>query len=97
MIDPRVVPRRSPHVHTAVLDDDAVLYDDRTHATLRLNVSGRAIWERIDGSTSVEEIVRLLAQAHQVSSADIAPDVHLVVQRLVTDGAVLTEPAEPSG
>jgi hypothetical protein len=90
-IDPAWVPRRSPHVHTAVLDGEAVLYDDRSHATLRLNTSGTAIWEAIDGRSSVEEIVALLAARHAASAADISPDVGSVLERLMAEDAVLLD------
>lgn len=90
-IDPSWVPRRSPHVHTAVLDDEAVLYDERTHATLRLNSSGAAIWQAIDGRADVVTIVTLLATSHAASPADVARDVDTVLARLIGDGALLPD------
>jgi hypothetical protein len=89
IIDADWVPHRSPHVHTAVLDGDAVLYDDRTHATLRLNSSGAAIWDAVDGRTSVISIVHDLARRHSMTPDDIVRDVHDVLRRLVADGAVV--------
>jgi hypothetical protein len=88
-IDPGWVPCRSPHVHTAVLGGEAVLYDDRTHATLRLNSSGAAIWDAVDGRTSVHSIVHDLARRHSMTPDDIVHDVHEVLHRLVADGAVV--------
>jgi hypothetical protein len=88
-IDMAWVPRRSPHLHTAVLDDEAVLYDERTHSTLRLNTSGTAIWLAIDGRTSAGSIVADLAARHGASPVDVARDVGDVLARLVADGAVL--------
>lgn len=90
-IDPSWVPRRSPHVHTAVLDDEAVLYDERTHATLRLNSSGTSIWQAIDGRTSVASIVTHLATRHGAPPVDVARDVDTVLERLVGDGALLPD------
>jgi hypothetical protein len=89
IIDDGWVPHRSPHVHTAVLDGEAVLYDDRTHDTLRLNSSGTAIWDAVDGRTSVYSIVHELARRHSMTPDDIVRDVHDVLHRLVIDGAVV--------
>jgi hypothetical protein len=91
-VDPAWVPRRSPHLHTAVLDGETVLYDERNHSTLRLNSSATEVWEAIDGRSSVETIVADLAMRYRESPQALHDDVATLLERLVDDRAVLADP-----
>ena len=48
-----------------------------------LNETGKAIWDRLDGETSLAEVVAALAQEYNASPGEIERDVRGLVEELV--------------
>lgn len=52
--------RRSPRVHTVVLDGEAVLLDEAAVHLHRLNAAGTAVWLALDGEAGAAELAAVL-------------------------------------
>jgi len=74
------------------LDDNLAVYDDVGQLMILLNTSAAAVWQLCDGTRTLDEVVRALAEAHGASAADaevIGEDVRLTVDKLVELGLVV--------
>ena len=72
------------------LDDNVALYDEVGQLLIMLNSSAAAVWERCDGTRTLDEIVGELAEAHADDDAGaIAEDVWLTVRKLAELGLVV--------
>ena len=74
------------------LDDNLAVYDEVGQLMILLNTSAAAVWELCDGTRTVDELVRALAEAHGASDADaevIGEDVRLTVHKLADLGLVV--------
>jgi hypothetical protein len=93
------LPLRRAGASTVELDDNLAVYDDVGQLLILLNTSAAAVWERCDGTTAVDDMVRDLAAAHgadAADAADIAEDVRQTVRKLVELGLVV-EAASAAG
>lgn len=57
-----------------------------------LNETGRAIWERLDGSRSLRQVVQDLSTEYQADDGEIAADVVGLVTELVRRKMVIVVP-----
>lgn len=64
------------------IEDELCLYRPDTAEVLVLNQTAGDVWRLCDGSCDVDEIVRLLSAAYQSTPADLARDVHAVLEDL---------------
>ena len=74
------------------LDDNLAVYDEVGQLMILLNTSAAAVWELCDGTRTLDELVRALAEAHGASDADaevIGEDVRLTVHKLADLGLVV--------
>lgn len=85
-IDLAFSPRHHPEVTTVELDDEAVLYDERTGVAHVLNGTAAVVWSCFDGSVSLGELVAELAEAYAVPAATIEEDVLSLARRLGGQG-----------
>lgn len=86
--DERTIASRGRNVAYVVRADGAVLVDlnDPHPVPLALNDSATAVWESIDGSSSSDEIVRLVAERYDVADEVIRDDVLAVLKRFADAG-----------
>jgi hypothetical protein len=82
------LPARRAGASAVELDDNLAVYDDVGQLLILLNSSAAAIWERCDGRTTVDDLVRALAVAHRADADDIAEDVQRTVAKLAELGLV---------
>lgn len=71
------------------LDDNVALYDDAGQLLIMLNSSAAVIWEYCDGTTTVDDMVRELTEAHPDDAAVIGEDVRQTVRKLLELGLVV--------
>jgi Coenzyme PQQ synthesis protein D (PqqD) len=69
---------------TVEFEEKLVIYDGRTHAMLILNVSAGQIWERCDGTRTLDEIVVELSELHRVDPMRVRDDVWSTVAKLAS-------------
>jgi hypothetical protein len=82
------LPTRRAGASAVELDDNVAVYDDVGQLLILLNTSAAAVWERCDGRTTVDDMVRALAVAHGAHAEDVAEDVRLTVAKLAELGLV---------
>jgi hypothetical protein len=86
--DARPVRREGPAA--VPLDDNVALYDDVGQLMILLNTSAAAVWELCDGTRTLGDIGRVLAEVHRATEADlIGEDVRLTVHKLADLGLVV--------
>jgi hypothetical protein len=71
------------------LDDNVALYDDVGQLLIMLNSSAAVIWECCDGTTTLDDMVRELAEAHPDDAVEIGEDVRQTLRKLVELGLVI--------
>jgi hypothetical protein len=84
-----VLPARRAGASTVALDDNLAVYDDVGQLLILLNTSAAAVWERCDGVTTVDALVRELAATYPDAAADMAEDVRQTVDKLRELGLVV--------
>ncbi len=82
-------PARRLGASTVELDDNVAVYDDVGQLLILLNTSAASVWERCDGTTTLDDMVRQLQAAHPDDAADIGEDVRQTVGKLVELGLVV--------
>jgi len=83
------VPARGESVQWREFGAEAILLDPVTGQFAQVNDSGMAIWARIDGCRTIEDIGREIAGECEVDPADIVTDVQAFIDDLV-DKRLLT-------
>jgi hypothetical protein len=78
--------RRVADVQAYPLGEELLLYAPARRTAHTLSPSARAIWERCDGSKTVEEISRALATPLGLAGDDLEPDVIQAVSQLAELG-----------
>jgi hypothetical protein len=84
-----LLPARRPSASAVELDDNLAVYDDVGQLLILLNTSAASVWERCDGATTLDDIVRALQAAHPDDAADIGEDVRQTVDKLMDLGLVV--------
>jgi hypothetical protein len=83
------VGRQAPTVSAEELGDELSLFDSATGKAAALNGTARDIWALIDGETTVDEVVAMLARAYRVEPEVIDRDVRTALDRLVAEGFIV--------
>jgi hypothetical protein len=76
------LPRQSPGVLVAALDDRVVLYDLVTEVVHVLNASAALVWSCCDGATDLDAAADAIASATGADRATVAADVGSGVEQL---------------
>lgn len=74
------------------MDDDTLLYNPSTTATLHLNASSALVWELCTGENSVQQIIDLLQSSFPEQAEQIAGDVPLALKELLAKGVLALGP-----
>jgi len=79
---------RSKNVAWKVLDAESVVLNLDSGVYFTLNMTGTAVWERIDGATSLEEIGRGLCEQFEVTSEQAQRHLLELTKSLLDEGLV---------
>ncbi len=82
-------PVRREGADAVALDDNVALYDDVGQLLIMLNSSAAAIWELCDGTTTLDDMMRELAERHEADADVIGQDVRQTVCKLAELGLVV--------
>jgi hypothetical protein len=86
-------PAPHPAVDTAFLENQAVLFDDRTGKVFELNPSASAVWLLLDGQLTVADVAAELHELMGVPLETLGDDVELAVMDFAHQGLLVgTEP-----
>lgn len=89
------VARPRSTVAAAVLDDEAVLFDEATGRLHTLDRIATVVWECLDGSARLRDIASELAHAFGADSAVVEADVLGLVRALGRQGVLEGVAADP--
>lgn len=97
-MDPKTVLEAAEHVSSSFYGDRALLKDNETEWFYNLNDVASYIWDRLDGSHSIEEIALALTAEYEVEEDQARQDVLEFVSNLLDLGLVRVVgiPGEPS-
>lgn len=87
-------PKQKSNVMGQEVLEEMVVYDAETEIGYSLNGSARSIWDLCDGTRSVEEICRVLAEPLDVSSDLLHEDVTTLVKELSKLGLLVLDEQE---
>ena len=73
---------RSSGLTWQVVDDEIVVLDLEGSVYLRLNGSGRLLWEHLDTPSSASELAEALVEEYGIDAAQAAADVGAFVDTL---------------
>lgn len=86
-------PAPHPAVETALLDNQVVLFDERTGHVQELSASASAVWLLMDGQLSIAQIADELHDVFAVEHHTIADDVAMAIAHFAGRGLLAgTEP-----
>jgi hypothetical protein len=81
-------PAKNKNVAWKVLEGEAVVLSLDSGVYFTLNATGTAVWERIDGATSLEEIGRGLCEQFDVPAEQATRDLLELTQALLDEGLI---------
>jgi len=81
-------PAKNKNVAWKVLDGESVVLNLDSGVYFTLNMTGTAVWERIDGATSLEEIGRGLWEQFEITVEQAQRDLLELTQTLLDEGLV---------
>ena len=85
-LDETTVARGLARVTEIELDGESILYDDATQELLVLNGSAGVIWQNLDGTCSLRELIEDFAVAFRIDPGTIEADVLDTVRQLGSHG-----------
>ena len=74
-----VAPRRRSGIVHQVIDAEALLYDQLSGRTHRMNKTALSVWRACDGRSTTGEMAQELAEAYQVSLERALEDVEQLI------------------
>jgi coenzyme PQQ biosynthesis protein PqqD len=87
------IPKQAFGFFVEDMDGEKLLYRLGAHKAIHLNQSAAVIWTLCDGTRTVADIIKLLAEEYPGSEPDIESDVRTALDMLGGEGALLeTEP-----
>lgn len=81
-------PLRRLDVVCIPIDGEAVLYDDATTTTFRLNATGFRIWRLCDGRNTVDDVVESIRATYDVGESTARVDVGAAVAEMARTGII---------
>lgn len=90
MIEPSARVRRAPHVLWRQLGDGVLLTAPGDDGFVRLSVTGAAVWERLDGTKVLSEVVDTLARLFDAPRSTISDDVEPLLADFAERGWIET-------
>lgn len=87
-VDPKKILTRREDVLEAEVDGERVVMNGKNYSYFGLHGTGLVIWERIDGSISVGDLVRTLANEYGADEQQIWDDVADYVSALEAAGLI---------
>jgi len=87
-VQPTAILARLPDVIATDLANELILLDPATGEMFSLNTTGRAIWQALDGRTTVADVSAAIGRAFDVSPERVDADVRQLLASLLEAGLV---------
>lgn len=89
MIDLAKYPVPHPQVAARVVDGTAVIVMASSGEVVMLNAMGSRIWELLDGSRTVQDIIHTIVSEYDVTEQQAHQDVEEFLQKLMEASALV--------
>jgi hypothetical protein len=83
---PEAMLTRNESLSWRVLDGEAVILRADSGTLHRLNPTGTAVWERMDGTCSLHDMAQLMVAEYDVDADDAARDIGALAEELIAAG-----------
>ena len=83
--------RRSDTAMARRVDDDLVILDIPSGKYFELNDVGALLWERLDGTQSVEDLIDVVLAEYDVDRETASKDVEDLLGELIRSGLVVKD------
>lgn len=83
-----IVPRKRDGIVQQVLDGEAVLYDQRSGCTHRMNETALAVWRTCDGHSTTLQLAERLTRDYDVLLDTALDDVEQSIAAFAREGLV---------
>ena len=83
--------RRSDTAMARRVDDDLVILDIPSGKYFELNDVGALLWERLDGTQSVEDLIDLVLAEYDVDRETASKDVENLLGEMIRSGLVVKD------
>lgn len=80
--------KAADNLSETAIDDEIVVMNLENGNFYSLTGTGRAIWQLIDGSRTLDAIIAALAEEYSTSAAEIAAEVEAFVSDLTAAGLI---------
>jgi len=84
-------PSRSPDITFQSMPPETILLNLESGYYYSANALGSAIWQRCDGETTTEQLIRTLHPQYEVSIEQLRRDVVEYIERLADEGLLLVD------
>ena len=84
--------RRSDTAMARRLDDDLVILDIPSGHYFEVNDVGALVWEHLDGTNTVDDLVGKVLEEYDVDRNTATTDVHELLGQLIEAGLVVEDP-----
>ena len=81
-------PKRNSSFRLEEIDGELLLFHPGTTKMIYCNQSASVIWQLCDGTRTVEDMIRLLAEAYPEGAQGMAQDVETTLQQLLDQDAI---------
>jgi len=85
-------PARRHDLRCHVIDGEALLYDSDANLIHRLNTTALCIWERCDGTLTIDELTEHLTSIYDVPLDIARADVTEAVRQMEANGLLMCAP-----
>ena len=96
-IGPDFVPLRAPSTHTVELDGEAILLDEARNRLHLLNTTATLVWSFCDGSNTLGDIARDLAEVVEMPTARVSDELVALARKLAAEGLLDGVEPDPNG
>ena len=94
LIGPEFVGLVRPDLASVEVDGETVLFDGRQSRLHRLNHTASTLWVCLDGTASLQDIARDIAEVYATDQTRVLNDLLRVARRLADEGLLVEADAE---
>jgi hypothetical protein len=88
MIPKTVIPKRNDKITEKILDDEIILYNNKTHTIHSLNQTAGLLWALCDGKMTTMQMIEMLQEKYKGSKKSIEKDVLKTLEEMETNNLI---------
>lgn len=84
------VAKETNHIIDRVVDGEVLLIDLRSGDYFSLNATGATVWQHIDGTKTIDDLVKIVLAEYDTDPDQVVADVLRLVNDLANEGLVVS-------